>query len=35
MAVTIDEALARLVGRHDRPGQLFETAVDLLTSVTG
>ncbi len=35
MTSLIDEALARLVGRHDRPEQLFETAVELLTGVTG
>ncbi len=35
MPITIDEALARLVGRNERPTQIFEIAVELLTSVTG
>jgi len=35
MASAIDEALARLVGRGSRREQLFKTAVELLTTVTG
>jgi GAF domain-containing protein len=35
MASAIDEALARLVGRDGQHELLFNTAVDLLTSVTG
>ncbi|MEK9723733.1 MAG: hypothetical protein VW405_09660 [Rhodospirillaceae bacterium] len=34
MPAKIDEALARLVGHHERPAQIFETAVELLTTVT-